>query len=47
MPTVIARYGPEADYYSGLVFADLNPAIAEAKRRAVEKGLLPNEGEKL
>ena len=40
-PTVIARYSNEGgDYQSGLVFADKIPALREAKRRAVEAGLL-------
>src|SRR3954465_1460085 len=40
LPTVIARYGSEGDYISGLVFAPFVPYIAEAKRRAEERGLL-------
>mgnify|MGYP000101909513 CR=1 FL=1 len=40
--TVIARYSDEgSDYTSGMIFADrnLNPALVEAKRRAVALGL--------
>lgn len=41
MPTVIARHSSEGpDYTSGLIFADRDPALAEAKRLATEKGLL-------
>lgn len=40
MPTVIARRSSEgSDYKSGLPFADTDPELAEAKRRAVAKGL--------
>lgn len=39
--TVIARFGSEGpDYISGLPLADKMPALAEAKRRAVARGLL-------
>lgn len=42
MPTVIARYGSRGyQYTSGLSLASHDPALAEAKRRAQEKGLLP------
>lgn len=42
VPTVIARFGDDGpDYVSGLPLADAIPEIAEAKRRAKEKGLLP------
>lgn len=40
-PTVIARHSDEGpDYTSGLVFSDHDPALAEAKRRAIAQGLL-------
>jgi hypothetical protein len=40
-PTVIARWSSDGpDYFSGLVFADHNPLLGEAKRRAVELNLL-------
>lgn len=40
-PTVIARYGDEGhEYTSGLLFADFDPAIAEAKKRAIANGYL-------
>ncbi len=39
--TVIARYGDDGpEYTSGLSLVPLVPALAEAKRRAMEKGLL-------
>ena len=39
--TVIARYGNEgSEYFSGLWFAESNPTLGEAKKRAIEKGLL-------
>lgn len=39
--TVIARYGNDGhEYTSGLMFADFDPAIKEAKRRAVHHGFL-------
>lgn len=40
-PTVIARFGPDGDYRSGLPSADTDIYLAEAKRRAIEKGFLP------
>lgn len=40
-PTVIARYSSDGgDYASGLCFADGHPELSEAKRRAIEAGLL-------
>jgi hypothetical protein len=40
--TVIARYGNDGhEYTSGLTFTDVDPELAEAKKRAVERGLLP------
>lgn len=40
-PTVIARYGDGGhEYTSGLMFADFDPAIKEAKRRAVNSGFI-------
>jgi len=42
-PTVIVRYGDDGpEYSSGMVFAKPvvgNPALLEAKKRALEKGL--------
>ena len=41
VPTVLARFGNEGpDYYSGLPAAEAIPALAEARRRASEAGLL-------
>ena len=41
MPTVIARRSDEpADYASGLALAEMDSALAEAKRRAIERGHL-------
>lgn len=39
-PTVIARYGPDGDYLSGLSFADHSEPLGEAKKRALERGYL-------
>jgi hypothetical protein len=40
MPTVIARYGHGGhQYISGMEGAEVDPDLAEAKRRAAEKGL--------
>ena len=40
-PTVIARYGNDGpDYTSGMSLVDIVPALKEAKRRAIEKGLI-------
>ena len=39
-PTVIARFGPDGDYFSGMCFADAMPELGEAKRRAIAAGLL-------
>jgi len=41
MPTVIARFGAGADYTSGLLLADVDPYLAEARARAHARGLLP------
>ena len=42
-PTVIARHSSHGpDYSSGLEFAHVNPALAEAKVRAEAAGLLPS-----
>jgi hypothetical protein len=39
--TVIARFSDSGpDYKSGLVLADVDPELAEAKRLAIERGLL-------
>jgi hypothetical protein len=41
VPTVLARYGNEGyEYLSGLPNAEFYPVLAEAKRRATERGLL-------
>lgn len=40
LPTVIARFGIDGDYYSGIIFVDHNPALAEAKKRAIDAGYL-------
>ena len=41
IPTVIARFGPDGpDYKSGMAFAGHDPHLTEAKRRAMEKGLI-------
>ena len=37
--TVIARFGPDGDYSSGMCFADSMPELGEAKRRAIAAGL--------
>ncbi len=43
-PTLIARYSDDGpDYSSGLCFANVNPAISEAKKRAIEAGFLPKD----
>lgn len=39
-PTVIARFGENGDYMSGLWATDYHPELAEAKKRAMEQGLL-------
>lgn len=40
-PTVIARYGTQGDYKSGMVFAnpDGSEPLYESKKRAIEHGL--------
>lgn len=39
-PTVIARWGLDGDYSSGMCFADgTAPSLTEAKRRAIKMGL--------
>ncbi len=41
-PTLIARYGSEGKQYtSGLELAAVDPLLAEARRRAIERGFLP------
>jgi hypothetical protein len=41
LPTIIARYGDDGpEYISGFSFAARDPRLAEAKRRAVEQGLI-------
>ena len=39
-PTVIARFGPEGDYYSGLALADKIRPLGAAKERALILGYL-------
>jgi hypothetical protein len=40
-PTVVARFSDEGDdYASGLIGADYEPNLREARRRATERGLL-------
>jgi hypothetical protein len=41
MPTVIARYGPEGDYISGMQFVNDYPQLKVAEHFAQQKGLLP------
>jgi hypothetical protein len=42
IPTVLARFGNEPEVYvSGLALAEKVPELAEAKRRARARGLLP------
>ena len=44
MPTVLARYGNDGwDYTSGVFFAPVYPAVAEAVKRAKDKGWLKGE----
>lgn len=41
-PTVLARESSDSsDYISGLALADQVPGLREARRRAIERGLLP------
>lgn len=42
-PTVIARYGTEGDYNSGLACASTNPVLAIATVKAIVAGLLTAE----
>lgn len=42
-PTVIARYGTDGDYLSGLHFIPYEPALALAASRAIEAGLVTAE----
>jgi hypothetical protein len=42
-PTVIARYGTEGDYTSGLACASTDPILAIATVRAIVAGLLTTE----
>jgi hypothetical protein len=42
-PTVIARYGVEGDYISGLILASTVPALAIATVRTISAGLLTTE----
>jgi hypothetical protein len=43
-PTVLARYGSEGKQYtSGLELAAFDPLLAEARERAVRRGLLSSE----
>lgn len=41
IPTVIARFGSEgSEYISGLNLANLVESLSEARKRAIQKGLL-------
>lgn len=40
LPTVIARYGHEGAYKSGMALADVDMALHEARSRARLRGLL-------
>lgn len=42
-PTVIARYGAEGDYNSGLACAGTDPVLAIVTVRAITAGLLTTE----
>jgi len=42
-PTVIARYGTDGDYNSGLACASTDPILAIATVRAITAGLLTAE----
>jgi hypothetical protein len=42
-PTVIARYGIDGDYLSGLLIASTVPVLAIATVRAITAGLLTTE----
>jgi hypothetical protein len=42
-PTVIARYGDDGDYMSGMCFAGQVKPLGVAKERALAKGLNCNE----
>lgn len=42
-PTVIARYGTDGDYNSGLACASTDPVLAIATVRAIAAGLLTTE----
>jgi hypothetical protein len=39
-PTVIARYGTEGDYLSGLALVSLVPVLAIAAGHALDRGLI-------
>ena len=39
MPTVIARYGEDGSYKSGMYFASRDKELGEAKELAIAKGL--------
>ncbi len=40
LPTVIARYGEDGNYTSGLDAADRHPELAEARARSVTAGYI-------
>lgn len=40
MPTLIARFGENGDYVSGMSFADTIPVLGEAKERAIKLNLI-------
>lgn len=42
-PTVIARYGEDGDYISGIPFITNDEVLAIAAQRAIDKGLLTEE----
>lgn len=44
--TVIARYGEDGDYYSGMPFREVNFALKECFKRACDKGLIKDDYEK-
>lgn len=42
-PTVIARYGSDGDYLSGLILTERIPVLAVAAERAIAAGVLTVE----
>lgn len=45
LPTVIARFGPEGEYKSGMCFILVDPDLKEAARRATIRELPLQPGE--